>query len=235
MKYRIGIITLLVLFLGGFVVSGKHHKKTKQKSRKSTQIVGIDVSKHTGDIQWETIKRQGINFAYIKSTEGVDYLDPRYSYNVVEAKNAGIPVGAYHFFRFHRNGIDQANNFLSQVSINDLDLPPVVDVEEWGQYNDSKNAECVVIELQAFISAIENRSSRKVVIYADKNSYKKYIAGRFRNNRIWICSLGTPPQIDQKWCLWQKSHNSKLSGTRGKIDMNLFNGDHQDWKDFMAN
>jgi lysozyme len=199
------------------------------------KIIGIDVSKHTGDINWDIIKRQGVDFAYIKSTEGADYIDPRYLYNLKEAKSAGIPVGAYHFFRFHRSGKEQADNFLSQVNIKDLDLPPVVDVEEWGQYSFSKNVENVTTEIQHFINDIESKTNRKVVIYSDKTTFRKYIDGKFKNNRIWICSLGTPPQIDQKWTLWQQSHRGRCVGTSGIVDINLFNGDTKEWQEFIQN
>ena len=242
------IITLLFLLLGALSVDGKHSKfRHRNISRHitpsvnisnylwSNQIIGIDVSKHTGLIDWDQIKQQGIGFAYIKSTEGVDYLDPRFSYNVKEAKDAGVPVGAYHFFRFHRSGAEQAINFMTQVNINSLDLPPVVDVEEWGQYSFSKNVDNVAIELQSFIKSIEALSTRKVVIYADQTSYKKYIEGRFKNNRIWICSLGKEPQIDQKWSLWQQCHRGRCAGTKGIVDINLFNGNEQDWKAFTQN
>lgn len=246
--YRVGFLAILVLFIGSFCVNGKHSKKHRHIKAShrtagvdisrytiSDQIVGIDVSKHTGIINWDIIKRQGVDFAYIKSTEGADYLDPRYLYNIKEAKDAGVLVGAYHFFRFHRTGKEQADNFLSQVNVRELDLPPVVDVEDWGQYNFSKNTGVVAAEVQSFINNIESRTSRRVVIYADKNSYRKYIEGRFRNNPIWICSIGTPPQISQKWTLWQKSQRGKCSGASGIVDINLFNGDSKDWKEFLQN
>ena len=246
--YRIGIIAFALLFAGILGVNGKHSKKARHikprhqvtrveisKYLMPDQIVGIDVSMHTGLINWDIIKRQGVDFAYIKSTEGADYLDPRYLYNVKEAKSAGLPVGAYHFFRFHRTGREQADNFLSQVDVRYLDLPPVVDVEEWGQYNFSKNASFVSAEVQSFINHIESRTNRRVVIYADKNSFKKYIEGRFQHNPIWICSIGKAPQISQKWTLWQKSQRGKCSGASGLIDINLFNGDSKEWKEFLQN
>ncbi len=229
--YKIRVVAVLLLFVGGIWAYGKHTKKTKHKV--DTPIIGIDVSKHTGVIDWEKIKNQGVDFAYIKSTEGADYLDPRFKFNFKEAKEVGIPVGAYHFFRFHRSGEEQAANFLAQVNLKALDLPPVVDVEEWGQYNDSKNVGNVSEELQCFIEKVEDRSSRKVVIYSDKNSYRKYIEGKFKHNKIWICSIGTPPQIDREWAIWQQSHDGKYSGAAGRVDVNLFNGNYKAWKKFM--
>ncbi|MDP4269311.1 MAG: GH25 family lysozyme [Bacteroidota bacterium] len=230
---KIKVAILLLLCVGGILAYGKREKKTKRKP--DSPIIGIDVSKHTGVINWEKLKTQGVDFAYVKSTEGADYIDPRYEYNFKEAKEVGIPVGAYHFFRFHRTGEEQANNFLSQVNLKKLDLPPVVDVEEWGQYNTTKSADDITREIKDFIDEVEDHSSRSVVIYSDKNSYRKYVEGKFPKNRIWICSIGTPPQIDRDWTLWQQSHDGKFKGAPGKVDVNLFNGNFKAWKKFMKN
>lgn len=230
---KIKAALLLLLCVGGILAYGKHAKKTKRKT--NSPIIGIDVSKHTGVINWSKIKNQGVDFVYVKSTEGADYLDPRFQYNIKEAREVGIPVGAYHFFRFHRTGEEQAENYLSQVNLTKMDLPPVVDVEEWGQYNTSQSPADISSEIRDFIDKVEDHSSRRVVIYSDKNSYRKYIEGRFKKNRIWICSIGTPPQIDRDWTLWQQSHDGKFKGAPGKVDINLFNGTHKEWKRFMRN
>ena len=244
---RIGFLAILIWCVAIFGVNGKHSRKVHHKVHRpkievdisqymsDNKIVGIDVSKHTGDINWDIIKRQGVGFAYIKSTEGADYLDPRFQYNIKEAKIAGVPVGAYHFFRFHRGGKEQADNFMSQVNLKELDLPPVVDVEEWGQYRHSKNIGIVTAEIQHFITDIETKTNRKVVIYSDQNTYRKYLEGRFLNNRIWICALGTAPKISQKWSLWQNCHSGRCTGTSGIVDINLFNGDTNDWQEFIQN
>ena len=41
----------------------------------SYPVKGIDVSHYQGNIDWDMIKDQGIQFAYIKATEGSTYTD----------------------------------------------------------------------------------------------------------------------------------------------------------------
>src|SRR3954470_16000189 len=65
---------------------------------------GIDVSHHQGHIAWAKLPRQGVDFAYIKATEGADYVDRRFSINWRAAHAVGIRRGAYHFFTLCRSG-----------------------------------------------------------------------------------------------------------------------------------
>src|ERR1035437_9437352 len=58
-------------------------------------ITGIDVSRHSGVIDWQKIKRQHINFVYVKATEGEDYIDPNYLINVTAANKLKLKVGEY--------------------------------------------------------------------------------------------------------------------------------------------
>src|SRR5690349_1794050 len=72
---------------------------------------GIDVSHHQGHIKWAKLPSQGVDFAYIKATEGSDHVDHRFSRNWHAADRAGIHRGAYHFFGLCSSGEAQAANF----------------------------------------------------------------------------------------------------------------------------
>ena len=76
---------------------------------------GIDVSHHQGPIEWPLLPRQGVDFAYIKATEGGDFRDSAFAANWAGARAAGIARGAYHFFTLCRSGADQAANFIAAV------------------------------------------------------------------------------------------------------------------------
>ncbi|MBR4257050.1 MAG: lysozyme, partial [Clostridia bacterium] len=63
-------------------------------------VRGVDVSHYQGDVDWETLSKQGISFAFIKATEGSSYVDLTFEKNYVEANKTVLRVGAYHFFSF---------------------------------------------------------------------------------------------------------------------------------------
>ena len=93
-------------------------------------VRGIDVSSHNGDIDFCKVRTDGYEFAFIKASEGSDFKDKNFKTNYAKAKKAGIKTGAYHFFRFDKDGVDQAINFLKAVGNRRLDLGLAVDVEQ---------------------------------------------------------------------------------------------------------
>ena len=60
---------------------------------------GIDVSHWQGTIDWNKIKKAGIEFAIIKAggSDAGFYTDSKWEANYKGAKAAGIPIGAYYF------------------------------------------------------------------------------------------------------------------------------------------
>jgi lysozyme len=86
---------------------------TYQPDRGAYPIRGIDISHHQGRIDWQAVAADDVAFAYIKASEGGDYIDPAFADNRRRARAAGVKTGAYHFFTLCRNGSDQARHFLT--------------------------------------------------------------------------------------------------------------------------
>lgn len=202
-------------------------------NKKKYPITGIDVSIHTGKIDWTKVRQQQVHFAYVKATEGVTYLDPRYKSNYKGAKESGLKTGAYHFFRFNKPGKEQAENFLKHVEMQGDDLPPVIDVEDWGNKHHKKTPMEITKEIDAFIQLVEQRTGRDVIIYTNESSYKSYIAGHFDSSLIWICTFRKEPKLEKDmWVFWQHTHDGRLDGVEGWVDWNTFNGSEEDWSRF---
>jgi lysozyme len=75
-------------------------------------VLGIDVSHHQGKIDWKRVAKDGIQYAWIKATEGSDYRDPLWQRNAFMAQDAGLRVGGYHFARPDTGG---ANDPISEA------------------------------------------------------------------------------------------------------------------------
>ena len=95
-------------------------------------VRGVDVSSYQGEIDWKTLSSQNLSFAFIKATEGSSFVDPCFDYNYEKAQKTDLRIGAYHFFSYDSSGEDQAENFISTVSKIDNMLPPVIDLEFYG-------------------------------------------------------------------------------------------------------
>jgi len=203
--------------------------------KKKYPITGIDVSRHSGIIDWKKVKNQKIDFVYIKATEGEDYVDPNYRLNVTEAQKSNLLVGEYHFFRFNKPGATQATNFLTNTVSFTGKLTPALDIEEWGNMPIIKSDSQIRREISNFLNTVEKISGCKMIIYTNIQTYNKFIRGQFLDNPIWICSFDKDRILpdNRKWLFWQHAHNGKMVGIKGFVDMNTFNGDISTWNKYI--
>ena len=101
-------------------------------SRRQFPVRGVDVSHYQGSIDWNVLKDQGMEFSYIKATEGSGHTDGRFLENWDGARDAGIRAGAYHFFSFDSPAKNQLEHFINTVPAYREMLPPTVDFEFYG-------------------------------------------------------------------------------------------------------
>ena len=100
-----------------------------------SRIWGIDVSAIQGAIDWPAVRASGIEFAYVKASEGAGYTDPRFLRNVQGALEAGLAVGAYTFARPDSKPGDaerEAEYFASLCRGLGLTMPGMLDLESKG-------------------------------------------------------------------------------------------------------
>jgi GH25 family lysozyme M1 (1,4-beta-N-acetylmuramidase) len=92
---------------------------------------GVDTSHYQdGRIDLRAARAEGVQWWYLKATEGTGYVDPTYTKRLRQARQAGLPVGAYHFARPDRgDAVDEARHFLDTVDIRDGDMLPMLDLE----------------------------------------------------------------------------------------------------------
>lgn len=194
-------------------------------------VIGIDVSAHNGpDLNFDTLRNVGAEFVMIKATEGVSIKDSRFHSNYYKAKEAGLKIGAYHFFRFDCTGMMQALNLMHSVRGKELDLPLIIDVEEWT--NPVTHPTPGIME--SLIEMIEYLDTHgyPVMIYTNKNGYERFVKGRLENYPLWLCSLSELTK-DIKCHIWQFSHRGSLNGASGPIDLNAFVGSREEWTQWL--
>lgn len=59
-------------------------------------LFGIDVSHHQGTIDWKKVKAAGVQYVFLKATEGATFVDKMYATNRAAAKAVGIPLSLIH-------------------------------------------------------------------------------------------------------------------------------------------
>jgi len=195
-------------------------------------VRGIDISAHNGRVDFSRVAGAGIDFAIIKASEGATWRDSLFERNYAAALDAGLHVGAYHFFRFDVEGWRQSVNILRALGDRHLDLPVAIDVEEFANPPDATTDD-VVLNLRSMIELLR-QNGREPMIYTNKNGYYRFVRGRFDDVALWICSFTNPPLADHaRWTLWQHSHIGRVAGVNGPVDISTYNtparGNYSDW------
>lgn len=185
---------------------------------------GIDVSSYQKDIDWSaTAKDKNIKFVYVKATEGATYRSRHYQYNIENARQYGIHVGAYHFFRPNVPVEKQFRNFTSVVKKEDQDLIPLIDVEVRGN---NLTVKALVDSVLAFADKLEDYYGCKPMIYTGHAFYNSYLSGKIPGYPLFIARYSkVEPRLTggANWVLWQFSEKGVIAGIDHAVDLCRFN------------
>lgn len=226
----------------GYVQDSKDFKPdTRQPALEATpdahllaNPVGMDVSSYQGSINWTSARGAGIEFAWMKATEGTTYKDPTFSTNYLGAYNAGVIRGAYHYGRPDvSGGAAQANFFADNGgawSRDNLTLPGVLDIEGTCYGKTPAAMQSWILD---FYNTYKARTGRDVVIYTSPswwNSCTGGWSGMSARSPLWVAhwtSAGSPsiPTGFPFWTVWQYTSTGSVSGISGNVDRDRFSGD----------
>ena len=198
--------------------------------REMYPVGGMDISAHNGRIDFKAAARDGVEFVWIKATEGATFRDKRFATNHLKAGEAGIMRGAYHFFRFDKDGVTQAINLLEAVGDRNLELGVAIDVETSGNPKGIDD-ELIKERIAAMVDYL-NLRGLSPTLYCNKADYYRYMADALPGNSLWICSFSSDP-ISAAWTFWQHNHKGAVKGVKGDVDLNVFGGHRDDWADFI--
>jgi lysozyme len=190
-------------------------------------VHGIDVSKYQGHVDWNQVRDSGVQFAWIKATEG--------------ARAAGIPRGAYHFMYWCRPWQEEVAWFEKNVPVEDDALPPVLDVELTPTSKTCRRTLYrpeVLEEMGQILAEMERHYGKKPVIYSTVDFYAGILQGGALNDYpIWVRSTKYHPSVkyaDRHWHFWQYQSDAHIDGINGKVDRNAFFGSPTQWSKFVA-
>jgi len=198
-------------------------------------VHGIDVARYQGDIDWRKVRRAGVEFAFIKATEGGDFLDPKFADHRRGAKRAGLRWGAYHYFYFCRPAAEQARWFIRNVPRDASALPHVLDME-WNHRSPTcrKRPEGQIVRREArrFLDILERHYGKRPIVYTTPDFFKDTGIGRLRGTQFWLRSVADHPAAvypGQRWVFWQYTGTGKIPGVSGPVDINVFAGSRDAW------
>lgn len=196
---------------------------------------GIDVSRWQGTIDFAAVREAGMQFVFIKATEGGSYVDPRFADNWQNATTAGLNVGVYHYFRASSSTpAEQRDNIvrtLHSVAFDPATHVLAIDIET-SRNTDATPAQMAdnAFELLQLLEGEEVLKGQLPLIYCDNNTWRYYLDAQrhdFSRYGLWIANwnVDTPTlpdtwqQTGKEWCFWQYSSKGRVAGIEGEVDL----------------
>mgnify|MGYP006177582411 FL=1 len=196
-------------------------------SKQPDKVVGFDVSQYQGNIQWDEIRKIEdtfqLQFVFVRATAGKNKVDSQFKENWKQAKKHQFIRGAYHYYRPNENSIQQAENFIQTVKLEPGDFPPVLDIE---QLPKKQSLDSLKVGLKRWLTKVEKHYKVKPIIYSGESYYNDFLKKEFSDYPFWIANYNFwRNQPESHWLLWQFTEKAQVSGIKGTVDVNIFNGD----------
>ena len=193
-------------------------------------ILGIDVSSHQGEIDWQAVAEAGVGFAFVRLgyrgyDSGALHEDTYAQQNLQGAKEAGIPVGAYFFSQAisPEEAAQEAAYALDILGQMQLELPLVYDWEyisasaRTGNVDQKTLTDCTLKFCQAVQAA-----GYEAMIYANTDQVTRRLdMEKLEGYPLWLAKYDLQQDFPCKADLWQYTDTGKVSGISGKVDINL--------------
>ena len=213
-RLAIGAAALLLAAVAGWYAVPEYRPPLRDGER-----YGVDVSRHQGEIDWDRVAADDIDFAYIKATEGGDHVDERFAPNWEAAGRAGIDRGGYHFFTLCRPGGEQARHFLDHLPA-DAELPPAVDLELAGNCSRRPRSEEVERQVRMFVELVEAEVGDELILYVGDDFHGRYGLRDELECDLWQLRVLRRPSQD-RWVVWQVHGWAHVEGIGGRVDLDI--------------
>lgn len=196
-----------------------------------TSHKGIDVSKYQGDIDWQAVKADGVEYAFVRLGlrgygSGKLVLDENFGDNMRGANEAGVMAGAYFFTQAITvdEAREEAQFVLENLADYDVPYPVVFDVEmivgDKGRANGLTMQERTDITI-AFCEAIRE-AGYTPMIYGNVKCFTKMLdITRLENYDKWYAFYDDYMYFPYAVSVWQYTEKGSVDGIEGKVDMNI--------------
>lgn len=196
-----------------------------------TGLVGIDVSTWQGDIDWERVSREGIQFAFLRAgyrgyESGNIYEDDTVRANLEGAAANGVPVGLYFYSQAATpaEAVEEADLLLELASEYKVTWPIVFDMElEESASSRTRNL-------------TPDQRSEIAVAFCDRIASGGYTPMIYGNMRMlcgemdpekigkyskWLAQYFFKPRYPYEFGIWQYTSEGIVDGIDGYVDLNI--------------
>lgn len=213
---------------GEQVIQGMKYTFNSDGSLQVNGIMGIDVSKHNGGIDWNAVRNSGVGFVIIRcgyrgSATGVLVEDQKFRENIQGASAAGLKVGIYFFSQAVNEveAVEEASMAVSLIKNYKITYPVYMDVESANGRADGMDAGTRTQVINAFCRTISN-SGYTAGVYSNTTWLgSRMNAGALGGYKIWLAQYAAAPTYGGRYEMWQYSSKGAIPGISGDVDLNI--------------
>ena len=202
-------------------------KELYKEYKNDTTKIGIDVSKWQGDIDFQKVKDEGVEFVYIKlgGQNGIGkdyYLDPKFERNYEGFKKVNIPIGLY-FYSYadsQEEAKRQALWIMNEIKNKEIDLPIAFDWESWNNFNQFKiSFYRLTLTAESFMNTLKEHGYHSM-LYSSKNYLEQiWFKTTFPT---WLAHYTENTSYEGDYKCWQRTNMAKISGISGNtVDFDI--------------
>ena len=199
-------------------------------SASDNAAIGIDVSAHQGEIDWQAVANAGVEFAMIRVGyrgygTGEILEDPMYYTNIEGALNAGLDVGVY----FYSQAIsveearEEAQFVLDRLGGYHITYPVVFDWEQSSEQERTANMDndtltkCTI----AFCDTMEAYGYQPGFYFNQYFGYQRFDLQQLQDYIFWLAEYNTHQSFLYQVHLWQYTDSGSVPGISTAVDLNL--------------
>ena len=185
---------------------------------------GIDVSEWQDTIDWAKVKKSNVDFAFVRISYGLNYMDKKYTYNMKQAEKAGIPVGTYVYSlaTTTQQAMKEAQLAIKKMDGYKVSYPVVYDIE----YDRMRKLSSTQIAnlAKAFCNEVK-KAGYYPMIYCNTDWYDNKIDwSKLTGYDVWLARYGdkimAPSKSNYKYTIWQSTDGDGggyLNSTKGLV------------------
>ncbi len=226
----------------GYDYSGlvlENGRYTYSENGEQISRIGVDVSYHNGEIDWERVAADGVDFAILRVgyrgyESGMLNLDERFKDYIEGAEAAGLDVGVYFFSQAvtTEEAVEEANFVMEQIRGYKITFPVIFDWElmDSETARTSDTAPYTVTECAAaFCDTIMDGGYKPMVYGSRRFALLKLNMSKLADYDFWFAEYKdghNEPTYPYSYQIWQYASDGTVDGINGEVDMNICFADY---------
>ena len=205
------------------------------KDGEESSYFGIDVSSFQGDIDWNAVRSDGVEFAILRigvrgyGEEGNIRFDEKFEQNYENAHKAGVDLGVYFYSQAISvdEAVEEAKFVLEKLDGRPLEYPIVFDWEpvdpntaEGTPRTEDVMPGTLTLGARAFCETVKDAGYDAMIYTNKKMAYIKYDMRQLADYPVWLALYSTDLTYYYDFDIWQYGFG-RVDGIEGDVDLDI--------------